>query len=236
MREALRAELLRLRSGWWTAVAFGYAVLMPFILWRYAPDEAAGRVGEIAESGRRMWIFLAACPLTAGWIGSWLVSRDYYYRSSSRTAWLSSRRASFLASCLAGAIAGLVVAMAGVFGWGAVIWQSQLGDDPYLGGLSWRLALSCALACVLAGIWGVLLTRLCTNYYVATALTFGLPLAVELPLVLSWPELGGYLPDAVLALTVAGGPGDFPAPVAFLPWLAGAGALAWWAHQRREHT
>ncbi|GAA2816732.1 hypothetical protein [Crossiella cryophila] len=235
MREAVRAELLRLRSGWWTAIAFGYAVLLPYLIWSYAPDEVAGRVGEAAASGSRMWLFLMATPLTAGWIGSWLISRDYHYRTSSRLAWLTTRRASFVAGCLAGAIAGLVVAVAGVFGWGALIWQLQRGDDPYLGGLTWSLAAGCVLACVLAGVWGVLLTRLCANYYVATAITFGLPLAVELPLVLTWPELGGYLPDAVLALTISVVPGDFRAPVAFLPWLAGVGALAWWSHQRREH-
>lgn len=70
MRNALRAELAKARSGWWTLLVLAYALLLPVFTWNLTDPDPRSTVALLS--------CLAPCPAAATFLGSYPVTREYY--------------------------------------------------------------------------------------------------------------------------------------------------------------
>jgi ABC-type transport system involved in multi-copper enzyme maturation permease subunit len=228
MSAAIRAELLRAVSGSAGAAVLAFALLVPLMVVVIAPDAAA-------EAGLTPAVYSAcgASFVTAMFLGSYGVTREYYYSSLERSL-VVVRRADLLR---AKAVAAGAVAL----GLGAVTSVAWLGVTAIIVGSSgerfapsWDLLVVALCSTVSSGLGGVLgsavgwITR---NYYAACALVLGVPFAVELPLVSAAPELERFLPSGALAgIAVPETLGLLPPPAALgvsILWCALALTAAW---------
>ncbi|MFE0019862.1 hypothetical protein [Amycolatopsis sp. NPDC059021] len=221
MREAVRTELLKARSGFWMLFVLAYTLLLPWFAW------------QITGAGQDMVVYLSACPVAAAFLGSFVVTRDYYYKSIERLVLLHRRAPVFAAKLIAGAASGFAAGMVGSVGWGAII-VAVRGVDPG----AWQAFAGCLAACTLAGALGAAIGWILPNYYVATAVSLLVPFALELPLGLVAPEVTRFLPASALAgIVQAPLPGLF-GPVASsaigLGWLAFAAFTGWRLFRKRE--
>lgn len=213
MRDAVRAEILKARSGFWLLAVLAYALLLPFFVWRFA--------GFDFNSTRLMLTCLAVCPIAATFLGGYLVTRDYYYRSIERGVLLHRKTHLYAAKVIAGAAGGLATGLVGAIGWSAVTWFVLDGHFD-IGARTWQTLGGCLVACTLAGVFGVALGWLLRDYYLAAGVSFLLPFAIELPLAFLRPEVARFLPnDAFAGLLGAPLPGLFPV------WLSAVIAVLW---------
>ncbi|MFI6095669.1 hypothetical protein ACIA8G_08960 [Lentzea sp. NPDC051213] len=213
MRDAIRAEILKARSGFWLLAVLAYAVLLPLGVWRFS--------GVELSDTRLMLGCLAACPVAATFLGGYLVTRDYYYRSIERGVLLHRKSHLYLAKLIAGAVSGLVTGLVGALGWSLVTWLVlRSGFDT--GWSTWATLLGCLLACTLAGVFGVAIGWILRDYYFAAGVSFLLPFAIELPLLFLRPSIGRFLPNDVFAGLI-----QAPLPSLLPVWLSLLIAVAW---------
>ncbi|WP_394621499.1 hypothetical protein JNUCC0626_21075 [Lentzea sp. JNUCC 0626] len=213
MRDALRAELLKARSGFWLLAVLAYAVLLPLGVWRFS--------GIDLPDTQLMLACLAACPVAATFLGGYLVTRDYYYRSIERGVLLHRKAHLYLAKIIAGAVSGLVTGLVGALGWLLVTWL-VLRSGLDTGWSTWQKLLGCLLACTLAGVFGVAIGWILRDYYFAAGISFLLPFAIELPLLFLQPSVARFLPNDVFAGLV-----QAPLPALFPVWLSLVIAVGW---------
>lgn len=240
MRDALRAELLKARSGFWLLLVLAYSVLLPQFAWTFGGKGAVPPGASPAEATQAMLAYLAACPIAAAFFGSYLVTRDYYYRSIERVVLASGRNHAFVAKLVAGAAGGFVTAIAGMAGWGAItVLLLRERDQPFdLGAGTWQAFGGCLAACLLAAPFGVAIGWIVPNYYLATTVVLVVPIVADLPLLFTAPGIGRFLPMSALA-GVARAPipallnGALGALVA-VGWLAMATWLGHRLFSRRE--
>ncbi|MFD9960066.1 hypothetical protein [Amycolatopsis sp. NPDC058986] len=241
MRDAVRSEILKARSGFWMLAVFAYALLMPALLLANAPKSTVDVKAVDAATGTHLLLgFLAACPVAAMFLGCWLVTREYYYKSVVRTV-LANRRADvYLGKLVAGAAGGLAVGIVGAAGWAVIVTLVLRADTRSfaMDARTWQMLAGCVAACTLAGPWGVAVGWIVPNYYVGTGIAILLPLGVELPLLLNYPDVARFLPATALAGIIRT-PIDGVLPPAlgflvYLPVLATASWLGWVLFRRRE--
>lgn len=213
MRDAIRAELLKARSGFWLLAVLAYAVLLPLAVWRFS--------GLDMTDTRMMLGCLAACPVAATFLGGYLVTRDYYYRSLERAVLLHRKVFLYAAKLVAGALSGLVTGLVGAFGWCLVTWL-VLRDGFDIGLATWLTLAGCLAACTLAGVFGAAIGWILRDYYFAAGVSFLLPFAIELPLLFLRPSIARFLPNDAFA-----GLMQTPLPSLFPVWLSALIALLW---------
>jgi hypothetical protein len=242
MRDATRAELLKARSGFWMLAVLAYALLLPLGAWNYGGKGFIVTGTDPAAATRAMLVFLVACPIAATFLGCFLVTRDYYYKSIERAVLINRKRHVFSAKLIAGVVGGLVVGVVGSAGWSVVtvFVLRDRGQGFSFGTGVWQSLLGCVVASMLAGAIGVAIGWILPNYYAATAVSLLLPFSVELPLAMTAPQVARFLPDNALA-GVAQAQSQFPAlfeawPSALIVvlWLVAAAFGGWWLFERRE--
>ncbi|GAB3399155.1 hypothetical protein [Amycolatopsis echigonensis] len=242
MRDSVRAELLKACSGFWMLAVLAYAILLPLGAWRFAGRGMLASGASAAEVSRAMLVYLIACPIAATFVGSYLVTRDYYYKSITRAVLTNRKDHVYAGKLLAGAGSGLAVGMVGSLGWLVIAGLILRGRDQtlLLDGATAQAVGGCAAASVLAGVLGVAIGWIVPNYYAATSISMLLPLAVEVPLALAVPEIARFLPDTALAGVAQAQP-VFPGifgtwtslPIAAV-WVALAAFAGWRLFERRE--
>lgn len=240
MHRAVQTELLKARSGFWMLAVLAYALLLPFFAWAFAGRGNAPPGSDDATATHLMLTFLAVCPVAATFLGCFLVTRDYYYKSIERSVLLQRKAHVFGGKIITGAAAGLAVGLVGTVGWSGItvfvlrsrnqVFDTGVGTWQTLGGS----VAACALACVL----GVAIGWILPNYYAATTVALMLPFAVELPLLLFAPEIAHFLPNTALAgvaqTSLPGLFGFWLSALIVLLWLAVAVVAGWHLFKRRE--
>lgn len=240
MADALRAELLKARSGFWLLAVLAFALLLPLFAWKFTGSSIDLDGSDSATATRQLLGFLGLCPLAASFLGCYLVTREYYYKSIERTVLLHRRIDTFAAKCVAGAVGGLAVGVIGAGGWslvvGLVLNDHQLVFDA--GTQTWLTLICSVLACVFAGAFGIMIGWILPNYYQATGVSLMLPMVVEVPLLLLSPDVARFLPNtAFAAIARTPVPGLFSVPVSVaivLVWLAVVAFTGWRLFARRE--
>ncbi|RSM63043.1 hypothetical protein DMH03_13475 [Amycolatopsis sp. WAC 01376] len=221
MREAVRTELLKARSGFWMLFVLAYTLLLPWFAW------------QITGEGQDMLAYLAVCPVAAAFLGSFVVTRDYYYKSMERAVLMHRRAHVFAAKLIAGAVGGFVAGVAGSVGWGAITAAVDRVDPG-----AWRAFAGCVAACTLAGGIGAAVGWILPNYYAATSVSLLVPFALELPLSIVAPEVTRFLPASALA-SIVGAPlpglsGPVLGSLIGAGWLAVAAFTGWQLFCKRE--
>ncbi len=244
MREATRAELLKLSSGFRALAVLAVAVALPYCAWNFGGKGAISGAVDPAAATKAMLAYLVACPVAATYAGCFIVTRDYYYQSIERAVLINRKDHVFTGKLITGAVVGLVVGLVGAAGWStftAVVLSQRdqvfdLGDD------TGQALLGCMIASVLAGAIGVSIGWMLPNYYIATTVSMMLPFTVELPLFDTAPEIARLLPYSALAGVMHGNwyfPklfGAWLSALIVLLWLALAVFTGWRVFERRELT
>ncbi|MET8997266.1 hypothetical protein [Amycolatopsis sp. NPDC004169] len=200
MVNAIRAELLKARSGYWMLCVLAMAVLLPLDAWLVTRSEL-NTDGMDAETATKTLLGLVGlCPIAAAYVGGYVVTRDYYYRSIRRISLVQRKPETYMAKLTAGAARGLAAGVVGVCTWGGltsvILWRDGTGfsqDAGMLVGLA-----GCLLACALGGVFGAAIGWALTNYHLVAAVTVGVPLEVDLPLMRVAPGVAKVLPNSAL--------------------------------------
>ncbi len=224
MLSSIRSEALRAVSGLAFLGVIAFGVGIPALLLNTV---LSGRVLEglsPADTSTRVFSLSASLLVVAMFIGSYSVTREYYYSSIGRTLVSVTFRRAFWAKAIAGAICsvcftGLMCAVWFLVSYWVVIGQGK----EFVPSLSMLASSAGTIAAAAIGaIIGNGVGWLVRNYYVACIIVLAVPLALELPLLLKLPDIGRFFPSVALA-GLSGVTGlDVLAP------LSGAGiAIAW---------
>lgn len=233
------SELLRGVSG---AVFFGvlaFAVLLPTFVYQIviSPTDLAASSGDTATL--RVFAATATSAVLGMFVGAYTVTREHYYGSLDRTRVLLSSGRAFVAKGAAAVILSVLLAVAMAAGWlGATAWIVTDGGSEFVLSESVLLVgLGSIVAAALGAVLGHAVGWIALNYYVACAFVLVVPLAIELPLMLSRPEVERFLPSGALAgLAALDVPGLLlPAPAALVSvgWAAVLSIVAVIVRRRR---
>lgn len=235
MNAAIRAELLRAVSGSAGAAVLAFALLVPLMAVVVAPDVAAG-----AGTTPAVYSASGASFVTAMFLGSYGVTREYYYASLARSLVVVRRADLLRAKAVAAGVVALALGAVTSVAWiGVTAFIVERSGEPFAP--SWDLlpvALGSTVSSALGGVLGSAVGWITRNYYAACALVLGVPFVVELPLVSVAPEIERFLPSGALAgITVPQSLGLLP-PMAALGcsavWCALALAVAWFVTVRES--
>ena len=228
----LRSELLRFNSGYSVLGILAFTALIPWFVANFLgwPGNSEGL--SAAENVQRFWAVSASIAPVATFAGSYLVTREAYYGTLRRTVVMSGLKQVLIAKYLAAAIIGLATVITGIVLWGVSIAFSLPPGvvDELLGAESRTRMPGVVLASTMSSLWGCSLGWIIRHYYATTILTLLIPLALEVPLMASSPEIARWLPSGALAgiasLPFEGLLDPLPAFLVSLGWILGAGFFA----------
>lgn len=222
MRDALRAELLKARSGYAMLGVFSFAVLIPFFAYSFAAETLDRLTGMTPTNA--MLTIAAVCPISAQFLGSYLVTREHYYHSLPRAVLLTGAARLFKTKNTAAAVAGLAIGLVGCTTWTAYTWLVVSARDQVfdLDAHSWRILAGVLLASTLAGPLGASWGWILRDYYLTLIPVLAVPLVMELPLAITWPSLGRFLPLGTFA-----GISAVPLPGLLSAGMSAAIAASW---------
>lgn len=233
----LGSELLRYVSGYSVLGTLAFCILVPWFVANFLgwPDQA-----KSAQDVAIFWAISVSLVPVAAFAGSYVVTREAFYRTLRRSIVTCGATALVHSKCAAALIIGLLTGLVGLILWGLSV---ALAAAPGLAPLlvtaeSVAGAPGVLLACVLGAAWGCSLGWIIQHYYATTILTLVVPVAVELPLLINNPDVGRWLPSGALAgvagLPVEGLLDPFPSFFVSLAWLILAGGCALWFVRSRE--
>lgn len=241
MSNAIRSEVLRSVSGLSVLAVYLVALLMPaFVL--FSDGSRFDLVGvDSGTATSRLLEPLAWSVISAAFVGSYAVTREYYYGSMDRTLTGIGFRRAFWGKLVAGALVAVALSVgifvlwtAGVF---FVLMQNGLELDLTQG--AWQLYAGALVGAVLGALIGVSIGWITRNYYVTAALVLVFPMVVEFALLRTAPEVAKFSPG--LAIAALGVPGyqdrllEFaPALGVGLAWTVGLVAAAWLRGRRGD--
>lgn len=232
MGSGLRSELLRYVSGYSVLGILAFTALVPWFVANFLgwPDNSEGL--SAADNVRTFWTLSASIAPVATFAGSYVVTRESYYGTLRRSVVLSGLKQVLISKYLAAAIVGLATVTTGTVLWGlSAAFSLPSGVlGKLLAAESWNQMPGVMLAATMGSLWGCSLGWIIRHYYATTILTLLIPLAVEVPLMASAPEVARWLPSGALA-GIASLPFDgllapFPALLVSLGWLMAAGLCA----------
>jgi hypothetical protein len=241
MRAAVRAELLRARSGFSTIAVVALALFIPVIV--LTSDDT---LGEMNVLDARRATLLVVAPLAwsfvaAAFAGAFSVTREYYYGSMSRSVTQVGFARLFLSKSLAAAVTGLVLAVGVGIVWGGVV-AAVLGVNgmtPVVSGGVVRTIVGSVPGAVIGAVLGTAVGWIARNYYAAAAVVLAGPTALELALLGTSPDTARVLPG--LSLAALGTPQNHPdllppatAVLVAAVWTVLASASAWMVARRRR--
>lgn len=223
LRRAVHAELLRALSGTSFVAMAGFgAVIAAYLLFS---SDVEAVVRSAVDPTRAVFAYVAAAPAGAVLLGSYAVTREYYYHSTERTILLVGARTAFAAKLVAGAASGVLVAVVacvlwlgvtlGVLGaYGAAFVPSADLVATSIGTLA---------SCTFVGAFAAAMGWLLRNYYLTVGVTLMLPALLGPYLLNHGIAVERFLPVGSAAAT-GGAPID-----GLLPPGLGAVVLLGWA-------
>lgn len=225
----LRSELLRYVSGYSVLGILVFAVLVPWFVANFLgwPSNSEGLSAE--DNVRNFWAVSASIAPVATFAGSYLVTRESFYGTVRRSVVMSGLNQVLIAKYVAAAILGVATAITGIVLWGVSIAFSLPSDvlDELFAAESWNQMPGVVLASIMGSLWGCSLGWIIRHYYATTILTLVIPLALEVPLLTSAPEIARWLPSGALAgimsLPFEGLLDPLPAFLVSLGWVLAAG-------------
>ncbi len=236
----LRTELLRYFSG------YSVVGILAFSAWCLVRCQLPWMAGQFrgglsaAQNVQVFWALAASIAPVATFAGSYLVTRESYYGTLRRSIVTTGPRQVLRAKYVAALVIGLATAITGVVVWGGSVALSLPPEvrGALLSAESWRELPGVVMASALGSVWGCSLGWIIRHYYATTILTLLIPLAVELPLLLSSSEVARWLPSGALAgiasLPFEGLLEPVPAFLVSCGWLTVAGAGGVWTVKGRE--
>lgn len=240
MTGAIRAELLRAHSGANTLAVLLLAAFIPVIV--LTSDDTLGRMTSLDADTAAALTFapLAWSFVAAAFAGAFGVTREFYYVSMGRTVVLSGFRRTFVGKQIAAVLVGLALTV-GV----AAAWCGVAAIVLGVNGLALaattdvvRTVLGALPGAVLGAVMGASIGWIVGNYYAAAAIVLAGPIAFELALLGTAPDVARFLPG--LSLAALASPQNHPGLLDPGPALAVAGvwtvllaAVAWGVGRRR---
>ena len=241
MRDLLRSEVLRSVSGLAMLGIASFVILIPALMVNVGPPLEGLRAIDDALATRTVFGLIASSAIVAMYLGSYSVSREYYYGSMARSLVMASTRRVFISKTLASVIASLALCVVGIAIWSivTVVLLRSFGREPLFDGPFWRIVWGSLFASACGGAIGVAVGWLVRNYYAASGIVLLLPLMIEAPLLFNLPEVERYLPVGAIA-GLAALPLDGLLPwwasgLVLLGWSVAATAAAALVVRRREH-
>ncbi|MCJ1706586.1 ABC transporter permease [Microbacterium sp. VKM Ac-2923] len=222
---AMRAEILRARSGFNTLAVLLLAGFVPVIV--LTSDDTLGRMTSLDAETAAGLLFapVAWTFVVAAFAGAFGVTRESYYGSMGRTVVQVGFARAFVGKVLAAMVVGLVLT-AGLI----LLWCGVVAVVLNANGLAFapspavfRTALGALPATALGSVFGAAVGWIVGNYYAAAALVLAGPIALELALLGTAPDVARFLPG--LSLAALASPQNHP--VLLSPGGGLAVALAW---------
>lgn len=237
---AIGSEVLRARSGLSTLAVIVLAVFVPLII--LTSDDTLGHITTMdATTATQIalapigWSFVAAA-----FTGAFGVTREFYYVSMNRTVVELGFRRVFVAKALAAVTVGLLLTTGVVAVWSAVvaIVLPLHGIAPVPSAGAAATLVGALPGAVLGSVMGASVGWIVGNYYVAAAVVLAGPLALELALLGTAPEVARFSPGLSLAglASPQNHPDLLPAGVAgpiAVVWTVALAAAAWAIGRRR---
>ena len=238
MRDQLRAELLKARSGRTPAVLLGtnagLVALGALGEGSLLKTRLASHATDVATASHTLIQFGIGGLILATLFGAVLVTGEYRDGAIGRSVLLARNRDHLLAAkgvvaALAGVLHGLV-GVATALATGAAVLAHQ-HQRLVLDRESWIICAGVVAACALAGPWGAFLGWIGRHQLATVAAILVYLLLVEAQILRLLPQLGRFLPGGAQAAIYRDTSNAhlFPAPVAvalFAGWLLAAGLLA----------
>ncbi|WP_426004131.1 hypothetical protein ACPFL9_17375 [Paenarthrobacter sp. NyZ202] len=230
--DVVRSELLRYMSGYSVLGVLAFAALVPWFIANFAGWPGNSEAVPPGYHIQAFWGLAASIAVVAAFAGSYVVSRESYYDTLRRTVLVSGLVAVAVAKYAAALAIGSGIMLTGIALWGASVAFAvpAAAHAELLSPESWRFLPGVVLAGAMASLWGCSLGWIIRHYYATTIVTMLLPLAVELPLLLSFPEAARWLPSGALAgvasLPLDGLLDPVPAFAVCSGWLAASGFAA----------
>ena len=240
MSDVLRSELVRSISGLAMLGVASFVILIPALMLTMGPPLDGVRALDDGMATRMVFGLIASIGITAMYLGSYSVSREFYYRSMSRTIVIGSLRRVFLAKLLSSVATSIVLCMGGAVIWAGVtsLALAAYGRHLQVDGGFWGIVWGSIFASVTGAVIGSSLGWIFRNYYVVSAVVLLLPTMIEMPLLFTVPDVERFLPVGAFA-GVTGAPIEGllsvgASSVVLLGWAAAVTALAVAVVRRRE--
>lgn len=240
MNSVIRSEVLRSVSGPSVLAVYLVAVLMPaFVL--FSDGTRFDLVGlDSGVATGRLLEPLAWSVISAAFVSSYAVTREYYYGSMDRTlAGVGFRRA-FAGKLVAGVLiaVGLSVCVFVVWTTGVSVYLAHEGLGLSLTPEAWRIYAGALAGTVLGALIGGAIGWITRNYYATAIIVLVFPMALEFALLRTVPEVARFSPG--MAIAALGVPGYQDRLLEFVPalglglaWTAAAlVAIAWFRGRR----
>lgn len=240
MSEVLKSEFLRSISGFAMLGVASFVILIPGLALSVGPPLDGLRALDDGMATRMVFGLIASVGIVAMYLGSYAVSREFYYHSMPRTVVISSLRKVFAAKLISSAVTSAGLCLVGVVIWAGVtaVVLATNGRQALIDGAWWTIVGGSLLAAVCGGVIGAAAGWIVRNYYAVSGLVLMVPLMIELPLLFSAPEVERFLPVGAFA-GVTGAPIDGLLPwwgsaIVLFAWTVGSAALAAVVVRRRD--
>lgn len=225
MPDVLRSEMLRSISGLAMLGVGSFVILIPALMLTMGPSLDGVRALDDGMATRMVFGLIASIGITAMYLGSYSVSREFYYRSMSRTIVIGSLRRVFLAKLLSSVATSIVFCVVGAAIWAGAtsLALAAYGRHLQLDGAFWGIVGGSIFVAATGAVIGGSLGWIFRNYYVVSAVVLLLPTMIELPLLFTVPAVERFLPVGAFA-------GATGAPIdGLLPTGASCALLLGWA-------
>ncbi|GAA3284734.1 hypothetical protein [Paenarthrobacter aurescens] len=201
LANGLRSELLRFVSGYSVLGIMAFTALIPWFVANFLGWPGNSEVLTSADNVQTFWALSASIAPVATFAGSYLVTRESYYGTLRRSVVMSGLKRVLTAKYVAAALVGVATVITGIALWGLsmTFTLTPAVRDQLLTAESWQHMPGVLLASTMGALWGCSLGWIIRHYYATTILTLLIPLALELPLLVSTPELARLLPSGALA-------------------------------------
>lgn len=239
MRGMIHGEMLRSVSGPSVLAVYLVGVLMPlFVL---VSDGSRFDLDGVAAgtATARLLEPLAWSVISAAFVSSYAVTREYYYASMDRTLTAVGFRRAFGGKLVAGVGVAVILSLCVFALWtaGVFVFLAHEGVAPTLTPEVGRIYAGSLAGAVLGALIGGAIGWITQNYYATAIIVLVFPMALEFALLRTAPEVAKFSPG--LAIAAIGVPGyqdkllDLaPAVAVGLTWTL-ALLLAAWIRGRR---
>lgn len=240
MRGVIGSEVLRSVSGLSALAVYLVALLIPVEV--LVSDGSRFDLGGLDAATATVQLLqpLAWSAVAAAFVGAYAVTREYYYGSMDRTLTAVGFRRAFAGKMVSGALSAMVLSVGLSALWTTMVFLllRQEGLPLALSADAWRIYGGAAAGAMLGALLGEAVGWISRNYYLAAGIVLLYPIAIELAMLRSVPDLARFSPGLALAALAA--PGYEGALLEFLPalgvalaWTIALVALAWVRGRRR---
>lgn len=225
MLNLLKSELLRVFSGYATLGIASFVVVVPALLVTMGPSLDGLTALSDAGASHAFYGVSLSTALVGAYLGTYSVTREFYYRSMSRSLVVGSLRQVFVAKVVAVAVGSAALCLLGTTIWALVssLVLPRHGREFTFDSGVWAVVSASLFGSLAGSALGVGLGWVIRNYYATTAIVLLVPLVVELPLLTTAPAVERFLPVGALVGSASLG------VEGMLPWWAGALVVVGWA-------